>query len=195
MIREWIYKSFLKEGEEILFTIHRHPILEFPRFLKVLVLGIVIPMFIAFLFPPTIPFAILWGWIGLLRLLYNTLDWYYDSWLITNVSILQIVWDGFFKKTSTRTEYHYIEGIAYDIQGFWATLCNYGTIVVEKETGNQILFEKAWRPKKRVEQMLAYQDLFVTQKSLRDHKTLKGLVTDLLSHHFQTQVLAKKKKS
>lgn len=193
MLQELLYKGFLKEEEEILLTIHKHLILIKSRLLKVFALGIVIPALMAWLFPPTLPFALVWAWIGILRIIYVAIDWYYDAWLITNISIIQITWDGFFKKSSTRTEYHHVEGIAYDIQGFWATLWNYGTIVIEKETGNQIMFEHASNPKKKVEQMLVYQDHFVTQKNIRDHRTLKGLVTDLLGHHFKTHVLGKKK--
>lgn len=184
MIRELFYKGFLKEEEIIHVVVHRHFFFAIPHLSRDAFFGMLLPLALWFFIPQTLIFAAVWGWLGLLRFLYDLIDWYYDAWLVTNVSMLQIQWDGFFKKSSTRTEYHHVEAIGYEVKGFWATVFNYGTITVEKETGLQIVFKEAAFPKKKVEQMMQYQDLFITQKNIRDHRTLKGLLTDLLSHHF-----------
>lgn len=184
MIREIFFKGFLKEDESIHVVIHRHIFFLKRILVRDLFFGIFLPLGVWFLFPQTLLFVVIWAWFGLIRFLYDFIGWYYDAWLVTNISILQIQWDGFFKKSATRTEYHHIESIGYEIKGFIGTLLNFGTITIEKETGGQIMFLNAAFPKKKVEQMMQYQDLFVTQKNIRDHRTLKGLLTDLLSHHF-----------
>lgn len=195
MIREFFFKSFLKEDEQVLLVIHRHMITAFPEFFRVVLFGLLIPAVVYWLFPQTLIFTAVWAWLGVMRFIYSFFDWYYDSLLVTNVSILQIVWEGFFSKSAERTEYHHVESIAYEIKGFWPTILNHGTIVIEKETGNLITFEKAVSPKKKVEKMLAFHEYFIAQKNLRDHKTLKGLMTDLLSHHFKEHMFTKQKKS
>lgn len=185
MLRELFFSSYLKENESIYIVIHRHPIIFFKDLIRIIFFGLVLPALLYLFFPQTLIFAALWGWLGFLRLIYWFIDWYYDVWLVTNISIIQIEWQGFFNKSATRTEYHNVESVTYEVKGFIPMLFNYGTIIIEKETGNQIILQDAVSPRKKVEQMLKYQDLFVTQKGLRDHKTLRGLLTDMIHHHFK----------
>ena len=194
MIREFLFRSFLKEDEEILLVIHRHPVTVFSKLLKVFIFGILIPVVIWWFFRDTVLFVGIWGWCGFMIFLYAILDWYYDVWLVTNINIVHVIWDGFFSKSGERTEYHHIESISYEVKGFWATLLNHGTIVVEKETGNLLTFEKAVTPKRKVEKMLVFQEHFMTEKNIRDHKTLKALMTDLVSHHFKEYIAPQQKK-
>jgi hypothetical protein len=193
MIREWLYSGFLNDDEEILLVVHRHLKVESVNFLRILVLGIGVPVFFYWLFPQVLPFAAVWAWLGFMRLIYGFFDWYYDAWLVTDISIIHVTWDGFFKKSGTRTEYHHIDSIGYEISGFFATLFNYGAITIEKETGNRISFDNAASPKKKVDQMMQFQDHFVTKKNVRDHKTLKGMMTDMLGHHFREHLSKKDK--
>jgi hypothetical protein len=181
-IQDILFKNFLQDDETIELIVHRHIIFLKRRSVKIITFGILAPFLMWWIFPQTLYVAIAWAWIGFMRMVYEWLDWYYDAWVITNISIIHVQWDGFFKKSAVRTEYHLIESIGYEINGFWATLLNYGTITVEKETGNTIVFEKASHPRKKTEQMLVFQDYFVTQRNLRTHKTLKGMLTDLLHH-------------
>mgnify|MGYP001601984748 FL=1 len=132
MVRGLLYRGFLNEGEEILLSLHRHIFLESGRFVKLIIVGVGLPVALYFFFPEAWIFALVWGWLGLMRIVYVWLDWYYDAWLVTNVSIVHIEWDGFFRKAANRSEYHLVESIGYEVNGFWATLLNFGTIVIER---------------------------------------------------------------
>lgn len=183
MIRDYLYHHYLGEGEKIVFVIHRHIFMELKNFLKVFFFGIFLPAFVWWLFPQTAIFTAIWLAIGMLRFIYEFFDWYYDAWLVTSVSIVEIMWKGFFDKSSTRIEYHIVQGIGYEVKGFWQTLFNYGTIALDKFTGNTSIFEAAANPRKKAEMLTKAQNDFVTNKSFRDHRALQGILTDLLQQH------------
>lgn len=183
MIRDYLYKSYLGEGEEIVFVIHRHLFMQIKDFLRIAFFGLFLPLFGWWLFPKIMLFAVIWLSIGVLRFVYEFFDWYYDAWLVTNASLIEIMWKGFFEKSSARIEYHIIQGIGYEVKGFWRTLFNFGTIALEKFTGNASIFDGAVNPKKKAEMLTKAQEEFVTNKSFRDHRALQGVLTDLLQQH------------
>lgn len=178
-----MFKSYLTDGEKIQFVIHRHILLEFKIFFKIFFFGLFIPLFGWWLFPQVALFALIWIAIGSVRLIYEFFDWYYDVWLVTSASIIEIMWKGFFDKSSSRIEYHIIQGIGYEVKGFLPTLFNYGTIGLDKFTGNSSVFEGAINPKKKADMLTKAQETFVSNKSFRDHRALQGVLTDLLQRH------------
>ncbi|MBI2638446.1 hypothetical protein HYW83_02545 [Candidatus Peregrinibacteria bacterium] len=183
MIRDYLYKSYLAEGENIVFVIHRHLLMQSKDFFRIAFFGLFLPLFGWWLFPKIMLFAAAWLAIGVLRFIYEFFDWYYDVWLVTNASLIEIMWKGFFEKSSARIEYHIIQGIGYEVKGFWRTLFNFGTIALEKFTGNASVFDGAVNPKKKAEMLTKAQEEFVTNKSFRDHRALQGVLTDLLQQH------------
>lgn len=183
MLRDYMYRSYLGDGEEIQFVIHRHIFMQMKDFAVITFFGLFLPVFGWWLFPEILLFSAIWLAIGFVRFSYEFLDWYYDVWLVTNVSVVEIMWEGFFKKSSARIEYHTIQGIGYEVNGFVRTLFNYGTLVLEKFAGNASTFDGALNPKRKTERLTKAQEDFVTNKSFRDHKTLQGILTDLLQRH------------
>ncbi len=182
-MRDFLYKSYLAEGEEIQFVIHRHFFMQMKDFFRIIFFGILIPLLGWWLFPQIQLFSIVWLSIGVVRFVYEFFDWYYDAWLVTNASIVEIMWNGFFDKSSSRIEYHIISGIGYEVKGLARTLFNYGTIALDKFAGNASVFDGAVSPKRKAEMLTAAQEKFVTNKSFRDHRALQGVLTDLLQHH------------
>lgn len=182
-IRDFLYSSYLGDGEKIIFVIHRHIFLQMGDFAKILFFGLAIPLFMWWLFPGTVVVALTWFLIGSIRFVYEFFDWYYDVWLVTNVSIVEIMWQGFFQKSSSRIEYHIIQGIGYEIKGFMRTIFNYGDLTLEKFTGNASVFNGALWPKRKVEMLGAAQEEFVKHKNYRDHHALQNLLSDLLQQH------------
>lgn len=183
MIRDFLYSSYLGEGEKIVFVIHRHLVMELKRFFKVMFFGVLIPAAAWWLFPQIALFAMVWLGIGIIRFLYEFFDWYYDVWLVTNVSIVEVIWEGFFSRSSSRIEYHIIQGIGYEVTGLLRTIFNYGTITLEKYSGNPSVFDGAVGPRKKSEMLTQAQEEFVKNKSFRDHRALQGILTDLLQSH------------
>lgn len=182
-MRDFLYRSYLGEGEKIQFVIHRHIFMQIKDFGRIFFFGIALPAVFWWLFPQIMLFASLWLGIGILRFIYEFFDWYYDAWLVTDISIIEIMWKGFFEKSSARIEYHIIQGIGYEVKGFWRTLFNFGTIALEKFTGNPSVFDGAINPKRKAELLTKAQEDFVTNKSFRDHRALQGILTDLLQKH------------
>ena len=90
---------------------------------------------------------------------------------------------GFFEKSSSRIEYHTIQGIGYEVKGLIPTIFNYGTIALEKFAGVGSNFDGAVNPKRKTEMLTQAQDEFVNNKNFRDHRTLQGILTDLLQRH------------
>lgn len=195
MLREFLFRGYLEDKEKIEFVMHRHPILIAGAVMKIVLVGLALPAFVWRLFPQILPVALFWAWLGLMRLVYEFVDWYFDVWLVTNMSIMQIEWSGFFRKTSSRIEYHHVESIKYDVNGFWQTVLNYGMIMMEKITGNVEKFRGVYRPKKVTERLLKYQDNFVMQKNVRDHQTLKTLMSDMLQRHYLDFGMTEEKKT
>lgn len=183
MIRDFFYKGYLAEGEKIQFVIHRHIFMSGKNFLKIFFFGMFIPLVAWWLFPQITLFAVIWLAVGVLRFTYEFFDWYYDVWLITNASIVEIIWQGFFDKSSARIEYHTIQGIGYEVKGLARTMFNYGIITLEKFAGTASVFDGAANPRRKAEMLTRAQESFVKNKSFRDHNALQGILTDLLQRH------------
>lgn len=179
----FFYKGYLADGEEVQFIIHRHIFIQGKDFLRITFFGLFLPIFGWWLFPQIAIFSAVWLGIGIIRFFYEFVDWYYDVWLVTNAGIVEILWEGFFKKSSARIEYHTISGIGYEVKGFIPTVFNYGIIVLEKFAGNPSVFFGVVNPKKKAEMLTRAQEQFVTNKSFRDHRALQGVLTDLLQRH------------
>lgn len=183
MIRDYFYRGYLGDGEKIEMVMHRHLFVELKNFLKVGFFGLFLPLFTWWLFPQIALFVGAWLTIGIGRFLFEFFDWYYDVWLVTNISIVEIAWQGFFEKSSSRIEYHTIQGIGYEVKGFWQTIGNYGSVVLEKFSAGPAVFEGAVSPKKKSELLTHYQEKFVANKSFRDHNALQSVLADLIQRH------------
>jgi len=112
------------------------------------------------------------------------LDWYFDALVITNQSLIDLEWVGFWNRSSTRIEYHTIEGVSYEINGFWAVMMNYGDISIERlGVGQPVGLSAVSFPKSVEREILNAQNEFMRNKSFRDHQSLKELLTNMLSDH------------
>lgn len=177
------FKSYLESKEKIFFVVHKHPILHIKNFAIIIFFGLFIPFALWFLFPQTLLFVSIWGAIGFARLIFEFVVWYYEVWLITNISIIDIDWDGLFEKSSTRVEYHHVETISYEIKGFLATIFNYGDLIIEKTTGNNVKFHGVFRPKKVARELTEHQESLTQLRIFQDHRTLQNLLSEMIQTH------------
>lgn len=184
VIQDFIFKEHLGEGEKILAVAHKHVWVILPSILRCLFFGVMIPLSIFLLFPQTSMYMFVWIWGGLLALSYVLYDWYLDAWLMTTHGFLCVEWKSFFNQTSTRVEYHMIEGVAFEIKGFWPTVLNFGVVTLEKVgSGTLVQLEDINDPKGVEQQLLECQKKFLTQKSVREHGALKDLLTEMIIDH------------
>lgn len=194
--RERIFSGYLDEGEKIIRVAHRHIIIFKLDAAKPFFFGIAIPFVLYLFFPQVLPLFVLWWIGGLLGVFYYFIDWYYDVWLLTDFGVVDIERNGLFDITATRVEYHMMEGMSYTIKGVIPTIFNYGDITVDK-LGAQtfVVLKDAASPKKLERLVMKLQEKYVYERSVRDHHTLKGMLSDMIAyHHVQNEKLNSKRK-
>ncbi|MFH1533607.1 MAG: hypothetical protein ABID64_01620 [Nitrospirota bacterium] len=193
--RDRIFSSFLDDGEKIMHVAHRHLIIFKIDSAKPMFFGIVIPAILYLFFPQVWPILALWGIAGLLGIFYYFIDWYYDAWLLTDAGVVDVERDGMFDITATRIEYHMMEGMSYTIKGVLQTFLNYGDITIDKlGAQTSVVLKDAASPKKLERLVMKYQEKFVNERSIRDHHTLKGMLSDMIAYHAQSGKIDSSKK-
>lgn len=190
-LRHYIFSSHLDEGEKILEVAHRHAlVLKFDSF-KTFMFGVIFPTLLYLIFPQALFICIVWWVIGFMGMLYHFIDWYFDAWLITNMGVIDIERNGLWERSSTRIEYHMIEGIGYTIKGFLQTIFNYGDITIDKlGAQTSVVLRDASSPKKVERKIMKYQEKFVSSKSIRDHGALKDMLSEMIAYHVQNGKIA-----
>lgn len=184
MLANIFYRSHLNPGEKIIYVAHVHPFTIYRSFIKHLFFGLALPGLFYLMMPPFWPAWGAWGAIGALSMLIFYLDWYFDALVITNQSLIDLEWVGFWNRSSTRIEYHTIEGVSYEVNGFWAVMMNYGDISIERlGVGQPVGLSAVSFPKSVEREILNAQNEFMRNKSFRDHQSLKELLTSMMSDH------------
>lgn len=182
----YFFTRYLDDGERIVDIVHRHILVYKVNAAKTSFFGITIPIILYLFFPQAVFFFVIWIAIGGVGLLYHFVDWYFDVWLLTNFGVIDIERDGFFTVTSTRIDYHMMEGVSYTIKGFWKTVFNYGDITLDKiGAKTSIVLKDAANPRKVERQVLEYQERFVSEKSVKDHQALKDMLSGMIAYHMQ----------
>jgi hypothetical protein len=145
---------------------------------------VVLPTFLWYLFPEVWFLFALWILIGVARMGVIIFNWYLDVILVTSVSLIDVKWNGPFDRTSMRLEYNMIEGTSYAIRGIIQTMFNFGTLKVEGAGGTSVIqLPDAMNPAKIEKRILERQEAFVGEQNLRDVKSLKNLLSSMLSQH------------
>jgi len=183
-IPQVLFRPHLDPGEEVLEVFHRHPFIMLPSMGRILFFTFLVPLFLFYMFPEFGIFLLLWMAVGVIRIIYVFFNWYHDALLVTSVSLLKTYWSGFFDRSSTRLEYPMIEGISYAIQGFRRTVFNYGHVHINRSGGSSAIeLPDAMNPPKVERKVLSFQEKFVSDQSMKDSETLKGLLVNMLRHH------------
>ena len=180
----FFYRSYLDDGERVLSVAHRHLLILKIASAKTILFGVLVPFFGYLLFPQLILVFLAWWFIGAIGLFYHFVDWYFDVWLLTNFGVVDIERNGFLDVTSTRMEYHMIEGISFTIKGWLPTIFGYGDITIDKMGAKtSVVLMDAANPKKLERQVLRYQEKYVYEKSVRDHHQLKDMLSEMIAYH------------
>ena len=80
--------------------------------------------------------------------LYVWLNWYFDSVVITNQRIIKISQKSLFNKSVEEIPLDHIVNVSYEVPGFFATIFNYGTEIIELDIGKKMILESLGDPKK-----------------------------------------------
>lgn len=130
-----------REGEEVIYVFRRHAMTSIKGFLWLIVvtgLGLV-PMFI---WPGNGNLFFVWlaflG-VGILGAAYSWMLWYFSFYIVTNERLRQTRQKGLFKKSVVDLELSNIQNMSYGINGVFATMFDYGSILIQTEAGDLVI--------------------------------------------------------
>lgn len=188
IVEKLIFHRHLEKGEKILYSVHKHWVEILKPVLEVAFFGFLIPWTLYLLgFNKPLFFWIAVGWsvIAYLRFLYILVDWYSDVWLITDMGVIAIEWRGIFSNTATRIGYEDIEGVAYEINGFWGTMVRYGPVVLKVMSGNNLQLPYVANPKQAELAIAKFQNQVLNAREMQDAGNLKTLLSQMVAHHMR----------
>lgn len=190
MLQKLIFHKHLEEGERILYAVHKHWVSVLNPTIRAIFFGVIIPWGLYAIGFNTIIFfwvAVIWSSFVFLHYFYELINWYSDAFLITTAAIVWIEWGGIFKNAATRTGFQDIEGVSYEISGFWPTLLDYGQVRLKSISGNVIELYPARKPKEVELKIMQYQQSYLQHKDMEDAGKLKQLLSQMVSSHFRRE--------
>ncbi|HLG25734.1 MAG TPA: hypothetical protein VI588_03005 [Candidatus Gracilibacteria bacterium] len=186
-VSEYMFAKYLEPDERIDAIFHRHPIVFVSQCGRILLFGFGVPMFLWYLFPEFALLFAIWLIVSCIRMMRAFYIYYHDALLLTNISLVDVYWHGFFDRSQARLEYPLIEGVNTEIRGFIPTVFNYGKVTVQGgNVPNPISLPDAANPSKVERKIMSYQEQFVSDQSLKDADSLKSLLTTMVRHHAKT---------
>jgi len=151
------YTKILKENEELIRLIRRHPLVYFKPGLFALIL-LLMPFFLMFL---------LFKWegiglalfivllvIGVIAIIRLIVVYYFNAFLITNRRIILYIQHGLFDRKVSEADYDKIQDISYRLKGFWQTLLKYGSLKIQIKNSESILYVKKIAQPDKIQQLL-----------------------------------------
>lgn len=115
-------------------------------------------------------------------LLRNFFDYFLDAWLITDRSVIDVAWHGWFHRQSTRIDYSAMEGVSYEIKGVLGTVLKYGTVSIEKVgTGSLVSMDHVKNPRDIESTILLCQEACLRSKNMKDSSAVQDLIAEIVA--------------
>jgi len=187
MFDSWLFAKHLEEDENVIRIVHKHWLLMI-RALFWPVLCLLIGWFFLYAAPTKIVFAVITATslYCLLWFLRSFFDYYLDVWIITDQGVIDLNWQGWFHRQSTRVLYSDIQGVSYEIAGMFGTLFQYGTLTMEKiSTGATVSLSHVHKPKNVEMTILRNMENYLHGKNLKNAKHVQELLAHLVSEKIQ----------
>lgn len=187
--RRLLFGRYLEKGEILLYTIHRHWITVQAQMVRIAFFGYVIPVTVMiFITGITGPVALMmYAWLlgAFLYSLYAFLDWYLDAWLVTDLSIIDTKWDGFFKQSSSRVDYESIESVDIEMKGIKQSILNYGRIQLIRSSNIEVSMSAVHNPKRASAWITRVTQEVNGNKSSQNSEAIKDLLADVIQEHIK----------
>lgn len=177
-----LFGGHLEEGEEVLFTVHRHWSSAYAELFKVAFFGMLAPWGLYAFFPPLFWVSLVWSILGYFKFMYSSLDWYSDAFIFSSESVLKIEWNGFFHRSASRINYLDIEEVTYEIIGFWGTILNFGKFSVSTAS-NTVFLDSVKNPKKAESVLNKIKTEKSERKKMSDSTKLRDLIANMVASH------------
>lgn len=127
-----------RSGEEVIYVFRRHPITAI-KSVFFLIIMVALGYLPSLMWPNNDKMFLVWlvfSLIGLLGLGYSYMLWYFSYYMLTNQRLRQVRQKGMFKKTVVDLDLENILSASYGQHGIFATIFNYGTILVQTSAGD-----------------------------------------------------------
>jgi hypothetical protein len=190
IINRILFGKHLEQNEEILYAVHKHWVELAKPALEVGFFGFAIPwgLYLIGLNTPLFFWvAVVWSALAYLKFLGLVLDWYCDTWLVTNMSVITIQWNGIFNNLSARVGFEDIEGATYEIAGFSATVLRYGNMTLRVMSGSHFKLGPVANPKGAELALARYREKFITERNIKDTNSLKTLLASMVARQARSE--------
>lgn len=180
----YLFSPHLEKTEKILHVAHRHPFLLLKGALINGFFHSFLPIFFWYVFPEAWYVFTVWLIYGFIAMNLMVFNWYFDSILVTSMSLIDVKWNGPFDRSSVRLEYQMIEGTTYVFKGILQTVFNYGLIQISRQGGVVgISLDDAIAPTKVESVILSYQEKYLSERNMEDVSSLKNLLSEMIRKH------------
>ena len=130
-----------REGEEVIYVFRRHIVTSIKGFFwMILMMGLgVVPHFI---WPDNSTMFVVWlvfAAVGVLGWGYSLILWYFSFYIVTSERLRQTRQKGMFNKSVVDLELGHIQNMSYGVNGIFATIFNYGSILIQTEAGDLVI--------------------------------------------------------
>jgi uncharacterized membrane protein YdbT with pleckstrin-like domain len=148
---EFIGQRASEEIEIILFKHWYFIIAPIIKALVIILLSFIVPMWLhltawIFSYGFTTALYYLWMvfWIG--YMVYAYINWYRDRFIITTERVIDVDQRGLFSRKVSEVELSKIQNITHSVDGVFATLLNFGTVIVQSAGANDLTLEHVSDP-------------------------------------------------
>lgn len=188
-----LFRPHLAPGESLLFVAHKHWIEILKISFQITFFGFAIPWLLWAFFPNFFWIAVVWSSIATIVYFLEIADWYFDAWLVTNISIIDVEWKSIFHHLSSRVDFNDIKEIAWEVKGFWGTVLGFGDMMMNLTVGSQIGLENVNSPKK-VELMIhKIRSQVLNEQKMSTADTLQEILADIVKNHISEHGIPQKK--
>jgi len=163
------YSKDLKDGEELVTILHKHPLTLAKPMFKVALWGL-LPVLILLGFL-SYGNSSLWLQLGFFVVLVSALSygffewftWYNDVYILTNEKIINIEQNSLFHRTVSETTWDKVQDVTFEVKGVLSTLFDFGSIHVQTAGAKDVIeftsiaHPEAWQ-KKLMEIQKVYED-------------------------------------
>ena len=130
-----------RQGEEVIYVFRRHIVTSIKGFFwMILMMGLgVVPHFI---WPDNSTMFVVWlvfAAVGVLGWGYSLILWYFSFYIVTSERLRQTRQKGMFNKSVVDLELGHIQNMSYGVNGIFATIFNYGSILIQTEAGDLVI--------------------------------------------------------
>lgn len=188
------FAKYLRDGEELFFVCHRHPLLIVDRIIVALFVGLALPTFFyynnSFSLQTLVPFLYFETYAVILYfyLIYKVFDWYNDVWLITDLGVVDIDWN-IFTRHVIYIDYNDIKGTEIETHSFWDSFFNKGDVVLYTVgEDNNFILEGAENPhdiSDQIESVVQELEEKRNEKEKEPMELLLHTLTEVVREHLE----------